>query len=109
MLLRDAMGLFAFRYSLCMLLYYMEWVRVGRTVGKNLPRRVNDVVDMQIAAMGTFFNGVLSADDNLQIVSNTARRVLRGFGAYVGTDWRPPQPPDTDDGASPDARAADPR
>lgn len=109
MLLRDAMGLFAFRYSLCMLLYYMEWVRVGRTVGKKLPRRVNDVVDMQIAAMGTFFNGVLSADDNLQIVSNTARGVLRGFGAYVGTDWQPPQPPDTDDGASPDARAVDPR
>lgn len=109
MLLRDAMSLFAFRYSLCMLLYYMEWVRVGRTVGKKLPRRVNDVVDMQIAAMGTFFNGVLSADDNLQIVSNTARGVLRGFGAYVGADWRPPQPPGADDGASSDARAADPR
>ena len=84
MLLRDAMGLFAFRYSLCMLLYYMEWVRIGRQTGKKLPLRVNDVVDMQLAAMGTFFNGVLSADENLQIVSNTARGVLRGFGAYVG-------------------------
>ncbi|RSU45861.1 hypothetical protein [Sphingobium yanoikuyae] len=31
-----------------MLLYYMEWMRVGRTPGKALPRRVNDVVDMQI-------------------------------------------------------------
>ncbi len=92
MLLRDAMGLFAFRYSLCMLLYYMEWVRVGRTTGKALPRRVNDVVDMQIAAMGTFFNGVLSADTALQVISNTARGVLRGFGAYVGDDWRVPVP-----------------
>jgi hypothetical protein len=36
---------------------------------------------MQVAAIGTFFNGVPSADQNLQIVSNTARAVLRGFGA----------------------------
>jgi hypothetical protein len=91
MALRDATGLFAFRYSLCMLLYYMEWVRVGRTTGKALPRRVNDVVDMQVAAMGTYFNGVLSADAHLQMVSNTARAVLRGFNGYVGEDWSVPQ------------------
>lgn len=103
MLLKETMGMFAFRYSLCMLLYYMEWVRVGRTTGKKLTRRVNDVVDMQVAAMGTYFNGVLSADENLQVVSNTARGVLRGFGAYVGEDWRVPdelaRPPvrDTDE------------
>lgn len=88
MQLGEAMGMFAFRYSLCMLLYYMEWVRVGRTTGKKIARRVNDVVDMQVAAMATYFNGVLSADEGLQTVSNTARSVLRGFGAYVGEDWR---------------------
>jgi len=108
MLLRDTMGLFAFRYSLCMLLYYMEWVRIGRQTGKKLPLRVNDVVDMQLAAMGTYFNGVLSADENLQIVSNTARGVLRGFGAYVGEDWRGPQPPPKSNGANGDASPADP-
>lgn len=90
MMLKEAMGMFAFRYSLCMLLYYMEWVRVGRTTGKKLTRRVNDVIDMQVAAAATYFNGVLSADENLQIVSNTARGVLRAFGAYVGEDWRVP-------------------
>lgn len=92
MLLRESLGLFAFRYSLCMLLYYMEWVRIGRQTGKRLPLRVNDVVDMQLAAMGTFFNGVLSADQNLQTVSNTARSVLRSFGAYVGEDLQLPMP-----------------
>lgn len=92
MKLRDAMGLFAFRYSLCMLIYYIEWVRVGRTTGKKLSRRVNDVVDMQIAAMATYFNGVLSADAALQTVSCAARDILRGFGAYVGEDWRVPVP-----------------
>lgn len=102
MMLRDAIGLFAFRYSLCMLLYYMEWVRVGRTTGKKLTRRVNDVVDMQIAAMGTFFNGVLSADAGLQVISNTARGVLRGFGAYVGDDWRVPEADAGPDGSCED-------
>lgn len=87
MRLSEAMGLFAFRYSLCMLLYYIEWVRIGRTTGKRLARRVNDVVDMQVAAMATYFNGVLSADVMLHAVSNAAREVLRGFGAYVGDDW----------------------
>lgn len=108
MLLRDTMGQFAFRYSLCMLLYYMEWVRIGRQTGKKLPLRVNDVVDMQVAAMGTYFNGVLSADRNLQIVSNTARGVLRGFGAYVGEDWRVPRPPQETDDANGDASLIDP-
>lgn len=106
MLLRDTMGLFAFRYSLCMLLYYMEWVRIGRQTGKKLSLRVNDVVDMQLAAMGTFFKGVLSDDENLKVVSNTARGVLRSFGAYVGEDWRVPQPPESD-GVG-DASLADP-
>jgi hypothetical protein len=91
MQLGEAMGMFAFRYSLCMLLYYMEWVRVGRTTGKKIALRVNDVVDMQVAAMATYFNGVLSADEGLQTISNTVRGVLRGFGAYVGEDWRVPE------------------
>jgi hypothetical protein len=46
---------------------------------------------MQVAAMGTYFNGVLSADARLQMVSNTARAVLRGFNSYVGEDWSVPQ------------------
>jgi len=108
MLLRDTMGLFTCRYSLCMLLYYMEWVHIGRQTGKKLPLRVNDVVDMQLTATGTFFNGVLSADENLQMVSNTARGVLRSFGAYVGEDWRVPQPTPESDGGIGDASPADP-
>ena len=87
MLLKDTVGMFAFRYSLCMLLHFMEWVRVGGAANKKLARRVNDVVDMQVVAMGTFFDGVLSRDKEQQTISNTARGILRGFGAYVGDDW----------------------
>lgn len=88
LLVSEARGMFGFRYSLCMVLYYMEWVRLGRT-GKKLKRRVNDVIDKQVAALGTYFNGVLSADGDLQDTSYGARRLLRGFGAFVGDDWQP--------------------
>lgn len=89
MRLKDTLGMFAFRYSLCTLLHFMEWVRVGGAANKKLERRVNDVVDMQVAAMATFFNGVFSLDQQQQTISNTARGVLRGFGAFVGEDWLP--------------------
>ena len=89
MKVRDALGTFAFRYSLCVVLYYMEWVRVGRTTGKKVERRVNDVIDMQLVAMGSYFNGVLSGDGDLQTTSMTARAILRRFGAFVGADWTP--------------------
>lgn len=84
----EAHRLFAFRYSLCTVIYYLDWVRKGRQTGLALERRVNDVVDLQLAAIGTFFNGVASADQRLQLVSKTARRLLRDWGAYVGDDVR---------------------
>jgi hypothetical protein len=86
----EARAMFAMRYSLCMIIYYIKWVQVGRQTGKKLERRVNDVVDMQLAAMGTYFNGVMSLDKDLQFVSKAARDVLRHFGAFVGWDWTLP-------------------
>lgn len=85
----DAMNMFGFRYSLCVLLYTLGWVRTGSTRGRLLERRVNDVIDLQVAAVGTFFNGVLSGDGKLQEVSHGARHLLRLWGAYVGNDWSP--------------------
>jgi hypothetical protein len=86
--IRDAMGMFAFRYALCIMIYYLNWVADGSTV-KKLDRRVNDVIDLQIAAMATFFNGVLSMDKQVRSVSQGARAALRNFGSFVGDDWTP--------------------
>lgn len=83
-----AMSMFAFRYSLCILLYTLGWVRTGSQSSPSLDRRVNDVIDLQLASVGTFFNGVLSRDSKLQEVSQAARHLLRLWGAYVGKDWR---------------------
>ena len=84
----EATQMFAFRYALCVTLYYLLWVQTGRQTGVNLERRVNDVVDLQLAAMGTFFNGVISRDRRLQLVSANARKGLRDWAAYVGSEFR---------------------
>lgn len=83
-----ATHMFAFRYSLCVVIYYLMWVQTGRQTGLNLERRVNDVVDLQVAALGTFFNGVVSQDRRLKFVSLNVRKGLRDWGAYVGLDLR---------------------
>lgn len=80
--------MFAFRYSLCVTIYYVIWVQSGRQTAQTLERRVNDVVDLQVAAMGTFFSRVVSDDQRLQRVSISARQVLRNWGAYVGSELR---------------------
>jgi len=87
-----ALRMFAFRYSLCILLYTLGWVRTGSQSSPSLEKRVNDVIDLQLATVGTFFNGVLSRDARLQEVSLSARHLLRLWGAYVGEDWNPSLP-----------------
>lgn len=90
----DAMSMFAFRYSLCVLIYTLGWVRTGSQRDRPVDDRVNDVIDLQLATVGTFFNGVLSLDKKLREVSTAARRLLRLWGAYVGEDWQPVTPPE---------------
>ncbi|MGQ3290345.1 MAG: hypothetical protein ACT6UL_21450, partial [Sphingopyxis sp.] len=80
------------RLTLCTTIYYLEWVRIGRQTGLKVDLRVNDVIDMQIAAVGTFFCGVFSLDKRLQGISQTARSILRQWGTYVGEDWSPALP-----------------
>ena len=88
----EAMKMFGFRYSLCTTIYYLEWVRIGRQTGLKVDLRVNDVIDMQVAAVGTFFCGVFSLDKRLHGISQTARSILRQWGTYVGEDWSPALP-----------------
>lgn len=90
-LLAKARGMFAFRYSLCMMIYYILWVQAGRQTGKKEQLRVNDVIDMQLSAISTYFNGVLSRDALVWETSRASRAILRRYGAYVGEDWIVPE------------------
>lgn len=90
MKVKDAMSMFGFRYSLCVLIHTLSWISEGAGRGKKLEKRVNDAIDLQVAAVGTFFEGVLSADKQVANTSSAARSILRAWGAYVGADWQHP-------------------
>lgn len=90
MKVRDAMSMFAFRYSLCVLIHTLAWIGEGAGRGKKLEKRVNDAIDLQVAAVGTFFEGAFSGDKQVRDVSFVARTLLRQWGAYVGEDWHHP-------------------
>lgn len=78
----EAHGMFAYRYALCVVIGFTRWVSIGRQV-KSLERRLNDVVDTQIAATSTYFNDVLTNDRDLHFVASNARDVLRHLRAFV--------------------------
>jgi hypothetical protein len=82
-LVSDAPHYFIFRYAMCMTLLYTRWVNAG-TWSEKRERLVNDVIDMHIAALGTFYGGVLSADERLVGVHLEARFMLRSIRGFVG-------------------------
>jgi len=88
--LKDAMSMFGFRYSLCVLIHTLSWIGEGAGRGKKVEKRVNDAIDLSVVAVGTFFEGVLSNDKQVANISSAARSILRAWGAYVGEDWQHP-------------------
>lgn len=82
--LSEAKGTFAYRYSLCMVIYYIMWVRQGRQTGKKVHLRVNDIIDMQLAALSTYFNGMLTADQLPFETALAARGMIGNHGGYLG-------------------------
>lgn len=77
-----AKNMFAFRYALCVVLFYLEWVQLGRS-SKKLTKRLNDIIDLQIAAVSTFFSGVASNDARTRTVARGATHMLAKWGAFI--------------------------
>ncbi len=83
-----ARNMFAFRYALCVVLFYIEWVQLGRG-SKKLTKRLNDIVDLQIAAVSTFFSGVASSDARTRTVAKGATHMLAKWGAFIRLTDKP--------------------
>lgn len=83
-----AKNMFAFRYALCVVLFYLEWVQLGRG-SKKLTKRLNDIVDLQIAAVATFFSGVASNDARTRNVAREATHMLAKWGAFIRSTDNP--------------------
>ena len=77
-----ARNMFAFRYALCVVLFYLEWVRSGQS-SKKLTKRLNDIIDLQIATVATFFGSLASNDDMTRTVAKEATAILAKWGAFI--------------------------
>ncbi|MCF1455345.1 hypothetical protein ACQZ61_21565 [Agrobacterium vitis] len=77
-----ARNMFAFRYALCVVLFYLEWVHLGRTT-KKPAKRLNDIIDLQIASVSTFFSGIASNDILTMNVAKQATAILAHWGAFI--------------------------
>ena len=76
---------FIFRYAMCMTLFYTRWVHYGN-LSDDTDKLVNHIVDMHLAALATFFSGILSDDEMLVDVHREARLLLRMSGkAHLGS------------------------
>lgn len=67
---------FAYRHSLAAVLYFLRWVREGSPMQKAVDKLRNDIVDINFATFGTFFNGVMSDDAKVRELHLELRAVL---------------------------------
>lgn len=76
----DALNMFAFRYALCVCLYYINWIKRGQPMISD-KKLINDAIDLQIATVATFFAGLGSNDARLKGIATSAMAYLYGWGA----------------------------
>jgi hypothetical protein len=79
----EIVNLPVFRYCLCMMILLTRWIVGGRQKGSNPASIANDVIDANIAAYATYFDGVLTADRKLIALHREARHILIEIGGTV--------------------------
>ncbi|PXA77579.1 hypothetical protein DMC25_23160 [Caulobacter sp. D4A] len=72
-----------FRYSLLVALYFARWVKTGKTDITNPSRLTNQLLDFKIAAVATFFDGLLTKEPALAELFGEAVVVAGAMGGYV--------------------------
>ena len=75
---------FPFRVALCCYLMVIRRGALGGLAGARPDRIRNDMVDMIFVAYGTYFDGILSNDNNVNLIYYEARIMISGlFGGDV--------------------------
>lgn len=78
-------NMFAFRYALCVTIYFIEWIKLGKN-SKKPEKRLNDIIDLQIATVSTFFSGFASDDIKTLTIAREAVDMLGKWGAFIRFD-----------------------
>jgi hypothetical protein len=79
---------FITRSAVAVSIYLLQWIRDGSQKDKGLKKFRNDIVDLNFAIYGTYFNGVLSNDRNLLRYHEELRVALKCFGARVPLEFK---------------------
>ena len=69
----EGCNLYLFRFSLCVHIWMLEWIAGGSNEQTNEARVRNDLIDLQVATYGTYFDGLMTADDKMKYIHALAR------------------------------------
>jgi len=69
----DGCNLYLFRFALCVHIWLLEWIADGSNEQSNAGRVRNDLIDLHVAAYGTFFDGLMTGDDRMAYIHAIAR------------------------------------
>ncbi len=78
---RDAPHYFLFRYAMCVVMFFIRWVKNGN-LSTDTNKLVNHIIDLHIAAQATYFHGVLTNDHVVSDVHRQSRLLLNMMGAH---------------------------
>ena len=67
--LKSKVNTFLYRYALASVLFLVDWIEGGSQVGRSAVKFQNDLIDLNFAVYGTYFNGLMTED----------RRALRAY------------------------------
>ena len=70
---------FLFRFALLTHLHFFEWVRGGSPLNLSADKIRNDIVDLNFATYGTFFDGLMTNDRKQRRLYIEAKTVLEEF------------------------------
>jgi hypothetical protein len=84
---------FVFRAALCGYLLFLRWAATGGVSDAKPQTLRNDVVDINFAAYGTYFDGLMTADKKVREIHDEARVWLTAlFGCDLPSGWQGRQP-----------------
>lgn len=78
-----AVNTFAFRYALFVVMYFTRWMKNGQAQIENADKLVNQIMDLQIAALASFFDGLKTREKKLIDIFEEGRSFVSQIGGYV--------------------------
>ncbi len=73
----DFLYSFNYRWILCLYLHLLGKIKDGADNQLNPNKLVNDLIDMELAALGTIYDGVISGDNNLKTILGHASWLVK--------------------------------